>query len=230
MLKALKELWTHSSIMPQAVEELADMLANSAAVYRSAWGVCAGEAVADKVKASLTEHDRDVNKGERSIRRMLVEHLNINPAHDVSGALAVMNMAKDIERIGDYSRNIYGIASRLDRPGSELALFEDMKGIHQQLESYFPKLERAIRDSNENIAHEILENYQNSKKDLKALQKKLFQTEMPVREAVASALLTQCFVRINAHLGNTASGLVFPLENIDFVSRGLREEANEPVE
>jgi len=41
---------------------------------------------------------------------------------------------------------------------------------------------------------------------------------------VATTLIARYLKRVNAHIGNTASGVIFPLENIDFVSRGLKEE------
>ena len=61
------------------------------------------------------------------------------------------------------------------------------------------------------------------KKKTKELHNTLFDTEMASREAVAASLLTRVLTRINAHIGNAASGVIFPLDNIDYVSRGLRE-------
>ena len=62
------------------------------------------------------------------------------------------------------------------------------------------------------------------KKELKEIQGGLFLSDLRGEEAVASTLLTRFLMRVNAHAANAASAVMFPLENIDFVGRGLREE------
>ncbi len=224
MFKEFRKFWNSGGIMSDVMQGLGKMVTDAGYCYTYAWRVCSGEAVAQKIEDSLKRYDKDVNRGERAVRRMLVEHLSINPGKDVSGALAAMSMAKDIERIGDYSRNIYGIGVKMKSPVMEFELFEEICKVYDCIQGYFGKLERSILHSDEKLAHEILEDYQKNKKLLKELQTRIFNTEMSAHEAVATALLTQCFVRINAHAGNTVSGVIFPLENIDFVKRGLREE------
>jgi phosphate uptake regulator len=178
------------------------------------------ETAAPEIKA----HDKAINRNERDIRRLTVEHLSINPGEDVSGCLAVLIMAKDVERIGDHGRNIFGVAARLDTPLTGFRLFDPLQCMQAETGEMLPKLQRAVLESSEEIAHEILAAYKERKKEAKALAEQLHTTEMPSREAVATTLLTRFLTRINAHIGNAASGVIFPLENIDFVSRGLRQE------
>jgi len=88
-----------------------------------------------------------------------------------------------------------------------------------------PKLQLAILESSEQVAHEVLAQYQELKPQIRGLYDALLGLETPTtREAVATALLVRSFTRINAHIGNATSGVIFPLENIDFVTRGLRQE------
>jgi len=227
MLKDIRELWQDDSMMKGAVALLADMVSKAAYVYAHAWEVCTGKAVAERIADDLKEHDRAVNRGEREIRRVVVEHLSLNPGRDVSGCLALMIMAKDVERIGDHSRNIYGLGARLDSPLVDFRLFSAFDSVQKGIGVLMGDLERAIRESNDEIAHAILSRYQEMKADTKELQSRLFTEPLAGVEAVASAMLTRFLVRINAHIGNVASGVIFPLENIDFVSRGLRQEQKE---
>ncbi|NQT92702.1 MAG: hypothetical protein HQ559_08070 [Lentisphaerae bacterium] len=224
MLKQLREMWKDGSMMNDVIEQLAGMVTDAQYVYDRAWEVCTGQAVAEKTEKPVRKHDKAVNRGERQIRRMLVQHLSINPGKDVSGCLAVMIMAKDVERVGDHGRNIFGIGARLQAPVTGFKLFDRMNEVQKQVGELFPKLERAILESNDETAREILSRYQETKILTKGLETALFETEMDGGEAVASSLLSRFFTRINAHIGNAASGVIFPLENIDFVSRGLREE------
>lgn len=224
MLSEIRKLWKDESLMMEAVRKLGQMTADAEYVYLHAWEACKGQAHIEAIAPSLLEHDKAVNNAERAIRRMVVEHLNINPGKDVSGCLALMIMSKDIERVGDHSRNIFRIGVRIEGKIAEFAFFDRLDPVQERLGEALPMLQRAILDSSEQVAHEILERYQELKKTLKTLSKDLFTAELPSREMAATTFLVRFFTRINAHIGNATSGVIFPLENIDFVTRGLREE------
>jgi phosphate uptake regulator len=235
MLKEIAELWRDSKLMQEVIQKLAEMVADSEYVFVHAWEVCRGQAVASETKGPLREHDRAVNRNEREIRRMLVEHLSINPGKDTSGCLALLIMAKDAERLGDHGRNIFDVAARAEGKLREVGLFNDLDGVCERIARVFPVLQRAILDSDEALAHEILDLYQGIKEDLKGLQDKLFDADLGLQQslfgadlsapqAVMTTLMVRYLMRINAHMGNIASGIIFPIQNIDFVSRGLKEE------
>ena len=61
------------------------------------------------VRTPLYERDVAVNELERSIRRKVLRHLTVNPGHDVAICLALMSVAKDAERIGDYCKNVFEV-------------------------------------------------------------------------------------------------------------------------
>jgi phosphate transport system protein len=66
---------------------------------------CCGNVVpAEEVKDSIYTRDQSVNELERSIRRKILRHLTIHPGDDVAACLALMSVAKDAERIGDYCK------------------------------------------------------------------------------------------------------------------------------
>ena len=227
MLKQIKALWHKESLMSQVIEQLGTMTENAQYVYTHAWEACKGEAVAAKIAAAVREHDKAVNAGERSVRKLLVEHLTINPGEDVSGSLAVMIITKDLERVGDHGRNIFGIAQKQDGGVPGYHYFDKLDEIAGRLSVMFPKLQTALRDFDEEVAHDILNDYQAVKPLVKTVQKELFDASLDAREAVTTTLLNRYLMRINAHIGNATSGIIFPIENIDFVSRGLRQEEKE---
>lgn len=225
MLKAIQALLRKDSIMSDVVERLAQMVADSEYVCRHGWEACAGRVVTATTREPLRAYDKAVNKGEREIRRKVAEHLSINPGEDVSGCLAVLLMAKDIERIGDHGRNIFNIAAAQQEALTGYRYFLDMDALTGKLFPQFSLLQRAIVESSEQQAHTLLHHYAGLKQNIKELQAKLFNDCALVgAEAVNTTLLCRYLKRINAHLGNAASGVIFPLENIDFVSRGLKAE------
>jgi phosphate uptake regulator len=224
MLKEISALWKDDSIMREVVQKLGDMVSDAEYVYTHAWEACTGQAVVENTKGPLREHDKAVNRGERDIRRKVVQHLTINPGQDASGCMAVMIMAKDIERIGDHGRNIFNVATQCGCEIPEIKAFDRINAANAHIAGLFPKLRRAILESDEKVTHEILDQYKANKRETKDLLAALPDMDMAGREAVATTLLARYHMRVNAHIGNAASGVIFPLENIDFVSRGLKQE------
>jgi phosphate uptake regulator len=196
-------------------------------VYAHAWEVCTGQAVAEKTRDPLRERDKAVNRGEREIRRLIIEHLTLNPGKDASGCMALMIMAKDVERAGDQCRAIFDVGVETGGKVGDFRIFPRMDPVRQHIGDLLPKLQRAVLDTREELAREILEQYQAIKPDARQLLRDLYGSELSGPEAVASTLLAYFLARINAHIGNAASGIIFPLENIDFVSRGLRQQDTE---
>jgi phosphate transport system protein len=227
MLKEIMAAWQDGSLMRDAVTKLAEMIGNAEFVFNHGWETCVGQTVVEEIRNTVREHDKAVNRGERDIRRMAAEHLTINPGQDVSGCLALMLMAKDAERLGDHARNLYDIGVALEGCGRELPIFDKIEPIAKGLSDLLPQLRQAILESDETRTHQILERYQELKKEIRTASDALYASSMETRTAVSAALLLRYLRRANAHLGNIASGIIFPLENIDFVSRGLREEERE---
>lgn len=222
MLKELAQIWSKGGLMQDVIVELAQMVADARYVYTHAWEVCIGQAVISTTKEQVRERDRAVNRQERRVRRMLVEHLTINPGQDVAGCLAVMTMAKDLERIGDLAKDVFRLGVALDGKGREMKYVERIDALQQNLGSNFPRLEHAVRTSAAAEVDEIFKVYNQIKPQCRALQDDVLADELPTRETAVTVLLLHIFSRINAHIGNAATGIVFPIEDIDFVSRGLR--------
>ena len=81
----------------------------------------------------------------------------------------------------------------------------------------------AFLESDTNIARKILKEYAPIKGECNGILRDLFSEELPTREAVATALLSRYLKRINSHMSNIASGIIYPLDQIDFVRGDILE-------
>ena len=63
------------------------------------------------VGAELRATDHRVNEAEREIRRELVVHAGVHGGIDTPAILVYMSIVKDVERIGDYAKNLFDIAA-----------------------------------------------------------------------------------------------------------------------
>ena len=54
--------------------------------------------------------DKKINEFERDVRRKVMTHLAIGGKEDIGSGLVLVSVVIDIERIGDYTKNIYDLA------------------------------------------------------------------------------------------------------------------------
>ncbi|MFH1848174.1 MAG: PhoU domain-containing protein [Candidatus Omnitrophota bacterium] len=223
MLKEIIALWKGENFMKQVVIEFGNMIGDAEYVFNNAWRAITGQEAIDKIRKPLHDRDAAVNQHERDIRRKLLEHLSINPRQDVSGCLAIMSLVKDAERIGDYSKNIFDLAIMLQGAVKELKYLTRLSVTQDKIATQFPKLKKAFLESDEKLAKEILKKYGPIKEECNETLQELFADTLSTKEAVATALASRYLKRINSHVSNIASGIVLPLDKIDFVRGDLLE-------
>jgi len=223
MLKKLIGIWKQQAFMTKVIREFGDMIKDDEFVFSNAWGTLEGRLSVDEVSKSIHEKDKNVNEREREIRRMLLEHLSVNPGQDVSGCLVLMSLVKDAERIGDYSKNIFDLACVLKQNAKDMKYFASLATIQEKLVKHLQQLEGAFLNGDDALAKKILKDYTPIKNDCSKILDALFVEEMTTKEAVATALLSRFLKRINSHISNIASGLVYPLDRIDFVRGSILE-------
>jgi hypothetical protein len=69
-----------------------------------------GDVVAADVNDDLRSTDQKVNQLEREIRRELAVHASVFGGIDTPAVLVYMSIVKDIERMGDYAKNLLDLA------------------------------------------------------------------------------------------------------------------------
>ncbi len=223
MLREIIAIWKGESFMNKVVEEFVQMLEDANSVFEKSWSAFKENNVNDQIKNEIYDKDKSVNKRERSIRRMLLEHLSINPQQDVSGCLAMISLVKDAERIGDYAKNIFEVAILMSEELKDMKYVFRLSEIQSRINLHFVALFTAFKDSDEASAKKVLDDYKAIKEQCNSVLNDLLGDSMSNKEAVSTALLSRYLKRINSHISNIASGLVYPLDRIDFVRGGILE-------
>ena len=62
-------------------------------------------------RTELYSSDIEVNELERAIRKRIVAHLSGSSRFDVPYGLLMMSLVKDVERLGDYAKNLSELAT-----------------------------------------------------------------------------------------------------------------------
>ncbi len=212
-----------STLIKRALDEFVTMIGNCEYLYNEAWRVLSTQEKIEKIPQNFYDRDIEVNHQEKEIRRLLFEHLSIRPKHDISGSLALMSLVKDAERIGDYSKNIFEAGILYKGTVKGIKFFNRIETTQKNIAANFPMLKEAFKKSDEKLAKQILNNYPTIKRECDKILYALFDEELSPKEAVVTAMLSRYFKRINSHVSNIASGIVYPLNEIDFVTGDILE-------
>ena len=223
MLRKLKELFGSGSLLDTAYETTLTMLEFDHEMFRDSRNSLRESDTAE-LPYDFKHADRRINKFEREVRRQVLTHLAVVPQAALVSGLVLVTVVIDVERIGDYTKNIADLA--LQRPGRlRGGEFEErLSGIEAVIAEQFPAVIELMRQRNSEKAREILLSEYSIAK-----QSESIVTDLIARESVGSApedmlrlaLYARYLKRINAHLTNIASSVVNPFPRI-----GFREKVN----
>ena len=159
IFKDILAIWKSDNLLSQAWEDSLRMLSLSNDIFvQSIQYFNSGENI-DAVKA-LKKEDQSINDYYQLVRRKVLTHYSIDkPPIDTSGGLTLINMVVDIERIGDYCKNISDLTLMREGPMDFGELSNEIKSIEEEVESRFTKTIKAIQDQDEALADELLKSY-----------------------------------------------------------------------
>jgi len=184
-----------------------------------------GDAVANDVRGELRAMDQQVNQLEREIRRELLVHASVFGGIDSPTVLVYMSIVKDIERVGDYAKNLLDIAVDGARLGELPDAAEwrrvaaDVAQMIDDTGAAFRTRDggrcRALRMHGDALLHRCDE-------EVSAL----IRRDDPGPQAVARALAWRYVKRVVAHLMNVLSAVIMPLDRLDYFDEDPEDRAD----
>jgi phosphate uptake regulator len=204
---------------------IAKMLLDNRHTFDLAINAVVGGTEASAVGKEIHKSDRRVNKGEREVRRRLVVHASLHGKRtDLPRVLVSMSIVKDVERVGDESKNIWDIADS----GVDLSQADDiawLTGLRDRTSRLIGECARIYNERDTESAHAlipemdaILDEYD------ECVQKQIRSTSAP-SDAVPRALLCRYLKRITAHLMNVLTSLVMPVHRLDYYDEKRADRA-----
>jgi len=157
--------------------------------------------------------DEDLNVGERVVRRMVFQHLIVNPQHDLSTSVALLSVVHDVERIGDYSKSLVEL-SRWSTKASESDMAKRRDKLYEMVEPEFAATLTALRDSDEGAARQVMRDHLKVKSATDDILEEAMAVDDGTREAVVYAVASRYLRRVSGHLSNVASAVVNPIDQV----------------
>ena len=175
-------------------------------------------------RTQIYKQDVKVNKLERKIRKQVIAHLSVaGNSADVPYSLLLMSLVKDVERIGDYAKNL---AETLDVSGAILPdddTVAELREIRNGIEGTFEAVAEVFARSDEEEAVALIRQGRDMSHRCDALIDRIAKGDYDAATTVAVTLGTRFYKRIGAHLLNILSGVVMPLHKLDYYDEKVLE-------
>ena len=218
MFEKFKELFSSENLLDDAYKTTLTMLEFDKQMYEASQ-MTLRRSNTDELPFDIKKTDRKINKYEREVRRKVLTHLTLTGTHNLVPGLALVSIVIDVERIGDYTKNIYELATQHERKLKAGMYEETLQEIEAVIDDIFPKTIEVLKTHDTRTARYVMQLEQSTAKKSETIVSAMIQgadKSLPVGDAVCIALYVRHLKRINAHLTNIASSIVNPFPRIGF--------------
>ena len=218
MFKEILAILRKADLLKQAMEKAEEMLSKAELMFRTAMDTIME---CKKPDIDIYERDREINRMEWEVRQKVLHHLVVgNRKEDVPATLILTSAVVDIERIGDYSKNIFELADICPR---EAVVEEDHAKFFREIEAQILEIFALTRDAYKEadaqkgqIAMDM--HWQISERCEEMFELLASEQGLSAEYAVIYTLLARYLKRVSSHLKNIASSVVNPFPRMGFRS------------
>ncbi|UCG86071.1 MAG: hypothetical protein JSW71_19540 [Gemmatimonadota bacterium] len=163
------------------------------------------------------DQDVQVNELQRRIRKQVIAHVSLTGnSADLPYCLLLMSLVKDVERIGDYSKNLTEITEFFDGPLPDDDIVAELREVRHGVEAAFDGLAQTLEQADTETALRLIRQGKDLARRCDILVVRAAHSSYDVSTAVAVVLGTRYYKRIGGHVMNILSSVIMPLHKIDY--------------
>lgn len=218
MYRKFIELFGKENLLDQALDTTIKMLKSDLEMFRAS-----KESLRDHDDAELPfdiyEKDKQINKFEREVRRNVLTHLTISGVHNIVPGLALVSIVIDVERIGDFTKNITELAKAHPKRLEAGAYEKDLSEIEKILFIRFDQIIKVLSGPDVELAKQMMLEHRGISSRCDKIMGDIIRginTPPTASDAVVLALYFRYLKRVASHLTNIASSIVNPFPRIGF--------------
>lgn len=167
--------------------------------------------------ARIRQRDVEVNALQRTIRRQVVAHLSFETGRgDVPYCLLLVSLVKDVERLGDYAKNLSEVRSIHPAPLPDDEIVGQLAGVREWIDANYQILSDVLEETDRDRADKLIAAGRTISRSLDALIGKIASSDYDGRSAAALVMGTRFYKRIVGHVINLLTGVVQPLHKLDY--------------
>lgn len=214
------KIWKSDSLLSQAWDDSIAMLKLSHEIFQKSLESFNSPESLKEIKA-LKKEDRKINDYQMTVRRKVLTHFSIGAsAREVTNGLVLVDMVVDIERIGDYCKNISDLTLMKESSINFGELSEEISKIEEEVKSRFSSTIEVIENQDEDLAFTLQDKY---RKAISAVSDNIVseivsgKTKLGSQsKSAALVLYVRYLKRIGAHLKNITSTVVNAYDRIGY--------------
>ena len=225
MLKELLGLFRSDNTVARMGEDFSKMLDLSYGQTMRAGRILVEETSEGNDLTEISKGDVQINKLERKIRKQVIASLTLGTdAGAVTYCLLLMSIVKDVERIGDYAKNLAQIHE--DGGGSipDDANGAELREIRGLVEGTFGAAHEVFVTSDSESAIGLIKEGRRVNRRCDALIKVVAGSSHDAATTTSLVLGARYYKRIESHLLNILSGVVMPLHKLDYYDERLLKQ------
>lgn len=177
------------------------------------------------VVARIRQRDVEVNALQRTIRRQVVAHLSIEGSRaDVPYSLLLVSLVKDVERLGDYAKNLSEVRAVHPAALPDDEIVRELKGVRDWIAADYKVLKNILEETDRATADRLITEGRQISRQLDELIGRIASAGYEGRTAVAVVMGTRFYKRFVGHIINLLTGIVQPLHKLDYYDEDEPEE------
>lgn len=226
MFKKIFAVWKREGLLNQALALAEKMFKLCAKNF----DIAAEELIQslDVKRANIYMTDQKINECERDVRRKVLEHLTFNPKQGLTSSLILITVVKDLERIGDYVKNIVELSYHHPGKLAKNKYTTELMEISTRMGFILKESQKVFMQADVEKAKEYYKFYREvTEKTDSMIEQILEEEEAKVREAVVYALFARYLKRISAHLANILTTIMNPFHLVGY---GPGDQQNEEID
>ncbi len=227
MFREILELFHKDNLLKQALDESYIMLDIDRKMFFESVQTLRKKNTAE-LKIDIMKEDLKINKYERRVRKKVFTHLTISGTTNIATGLVLTSIIIDIERIGDYTKNIAELAINHPPQLNGGTIENELAELEDKVINIFDQLISAFKNSNVETARELMRNSKEITRKCDQWVCSMIKGEITLEnssDAICLALYIRYLKRVCAHLRNIATSIVNPFHRI-----GYREKTKNDTE
>ena len=220
MFRLIRELLRGESLLDQSFQETIAILGVAKGMM-SAAARSLRESDTGQVDMDVHKADIQINKYQREVRRNILTHLSVSQATDLTAALVLTSIIIDVERLGDYTKNIVELAQAHPRRLEAGMYEEDVRRLEERVRAGYDDVRTAIDESDADAARTFMSSHHEYAVLADQIIESLISADdkLDKGSAVTVALYVRYLKRIEAHLNNIITSVVNPFPRIGYRSK-----------
>jgi len=225
MWKSLLHLFKEEDLYTQALENSYQMLDMDLAMYEASVESLRHSDTTE-IAIDIYKMDKQINAYERDVRKKVMTHLAVTGSADLVSGLVLVSVVIDIERIGDYTKNIFDLARNHPKRLTAGSAEEELCRTEATVTRRFSDMITAFKNSDEKMARIIMDEY---KGEVSVACDNITHgvvngeiRDLATSEGAAVALYARYLKRIAAHSRNIITSVVNPFDRIGYPYQNIQ--------